>query len=68
MAANKIVGNIPLNEKLNLTVAEAAVYTGIGQVTLRNMMKEPDCKFALRLTPCKFLIRRRELEEYLQTK
>lgn len=45
MAANKRVGDIPLGEKMNLTVAEASVYTGIGQVTLRKWMKEPDCKF-----------------------
>ena len=35
MAANKTIGNIPLGEKMNLSIAEASVYTGIGQVTLR---------------------------------
>lgn len=68
MAANKSVGDIPLPEKLNLTVAEAAVYTGIGQVALRNLMKEPDCSFVLKITPRKSLIRRKELEEYLKAR
>ena len=31
MAANKTIGNIPLGEKMNLSIAEASVYTGIGQ-------------------------------------
>ena len=45
MPANKTIGDIPLGEKMNLTVAEASVYTNIGQVTLRRWMKEPDCPF-----------------------
>ena len=38
MAANKTIGNIPLGEKMNLSIAEASVYTGIGQVTLRKWL------------------------------
>lgn len=68
MSANKAVKKIPLNEKLNLTVQEAAAYTGIGQMKLRNMMKEPDCPFFLKVSDHRFLVRRKELEEYLQSK
>lgn len=68
MAANKRIGNIPLGEKMNLTVEEAAVYTGIGQQILRSWMKEPDCKFVLRLSPQKSLLRRKELEDFIRSK
>lgn len=68
MAANKALDNIPLNEKLNLTVQEAAAYTGIGQIKLRSMMKEPDCPFLLKVSSHRFLVRRKELEEYLKSK
>ena len=68
MAANKALENIPLNEKLNLTVQEAAAYTGIGQIKLRSMMKEQDCPFLLIVSSHRFLVRRKELEEYLKSK
>ena len=68
MAANKVTGNIPLGEKLNLTVAEAAVYTGLGQVRIRKLLKEPDCPFLLKLGSHRILVRRKELEDYLKSK
>lgn len=68
MVANKSLERIPLNEKLNLTVPEAAAYTGIGQIKIRNMMKEPDCPFLLKVSSHRFLVRRKELEEYLKSK
>lgn len=68
MAANKRIGDIPLGEKMNLTVAEASVYTGIGQVTLRKWMREPGCKFVFWVGPQKSLIRRQELEDYIRSK
>lgn len=68
MAANKRRDEIPLNEKLNLTVPEAAAYTGIGQIKIRSMMKEPNCPFLLKVSSHRFLVRRKELEEYLKSK
>lgn len=68
MAANKRIGDIPLSDKMNLTVAEASVYTGIGQVTLRKWMKDPECNFVFWVGPRKSLIRRKELEEYIRSK
>lgn len=53
-----MIGDCPLGEKMNLSVAEASVYTGIRQVTLRKWMKEPDCKFVLWVGQNKMLIRR----------
>lgn len=68
MAANKTIGNIPLGEKMNLSIAEASVYTGIGQVTLRKWLREPDCPFLIWVGPKKMLIRRQELEDYIRSK
>lgn len=68
MPANKRIGDIPLGEKLNLTVEEAATYTGIGQIKIRKMMKEPGCPFFLKVSDHRFLVRRKELEEYLKTR
>lgn len=68
MAANKRRDEISLNEKLNLTVPEAAAYTGIGQIKIRSMMKEPNCPFLLKVSSHRFLVRRKELEEYLKSK
>ena len=68
MAANKVIGDIPLGEKLNLTVAEAAVYTGLGQIRIRNLLKEPDCPFLLKISDHRILVRRKELEDYLKSK
>ena len=65
MPANKTIGDIPLGEKMNLTVAEASVYTNIGQVTLRNKCKEPDCNFVFWIGPQKSLIRRQEFERII---
>ena len=36
---------MPLYEKLNLTVAEAAVYSGIGQNTIREWLKKMIVRF-----------------------
>lgn len=68
MAANKRIGDIPLNEKLNLTIEEAAVYTGVGQRLLRKWMKDPSCPFCIWIGPKKMLVRRKELEEFLASK
>lgn len=64
MANSKIVGRVPLNEKLNLTVAEAAVYSGIGQNTIREWLKKEDCPFLLWVNDKKLVIRRKEFEVF----
>lgn len=38
---------IPIWEKSNLTLEEAAAYFGIGVNTLKNMTASEDCKFVL---------------------
>lgn len=54
---------IPLWEKSNLTLEEAAAYSGIGINKLRNMTDEDRCDFVL-WNGSKRLIKRRKLDEY----
>ncbi len=55
---------IPLWEKSNLTLAEAAEYSGVGINTLRRISNEEDCEFVLWVGG-KRLLKRRKLDEYL---
>lgn len=54
---------VPVWHKMNLTVEEAARYSGIGENKLREMIKWPDCDFVIR-NGAKTLIKRKKLEEY----
>lgn len=56
--------NIPINDKLLLTVDEAALYTNIGQNRLSELLRKPMCPFVLYVGRKK-LIKRKELEKYL---
>ena len=53
----------PLWEKSNLTIEEAALYSGIGQTKLRELTDHKDCPFVL-WNGTKRLIKRRRLDEY----
>ena len=54
---------VQLWEKSNLTLEEAAAYSGIGINKLRNMTDEDRCDFVL-WNGSKRLIKRRKLDEY----
>lgn len=56
---------IPFWEKSNLTVEEAAAYSGIGMNKLRSMTDEDSCPFVL-WVGTKRLIKRRRLDEYIE--
>ncbi len=56
---------VPIWEKSNLTVEEAAAYSGIGINKLRELSNEPDCNFVL-WNGTKRLIKRKLLDEYLE--
>lgn len=56
---------IPIWEKANLTIEEAAAYFGIGQNRLRAMTEDENCKFVL-YVGTKRLIKRRLFEQYLE--
>ena len=56
---------VPILEKSNLTLEEAAVYSGIGINKLRKMTDREDCTFVLWIGT-KRLIKRRKLDEYVE--
>ena len=55
---------IPVWEKVTLTVKEAAAYSGIGMAKLRELTDNDDCEFVL-WNGTKRLIKRKRLDEYL---
>ena len=55
---------VPIWEKSNLTLEEAAAYSGIGINKLREMSDSKDCTFVL-WNGTKRLLKRRRLDEHL---
>ena len=55
---------IPIWEKSNLTLEEAATYSGIGINKLRKLTESEQCSFVL-WNGTKRLIKRRKLDEYM---
>jgi excisionase family DNA binding protein len=64
---NKIVNcnEVPIWEKSNLTIEEAAKYSGIGKNKLRELSDAKGCPFVLWIGN-KRLIKRRKLDEFLE--
>ena len=56
--------DIPIWEKINLTVDEAVRYSNIGENTLRRLLDEPNCSFVLFIRNRR-LIKRKEFERWL---
>ena len=56
---------VPLWEKSNLTLEEAASYFGIGINKLREMSNDAGCQFVLWIGT-KRLIKRKKLDEYTE--
>ena len=54
----------PIWEKSNLTLEEAAAYSGIGINKLRKLTDDEDCEFVLWIGT-KRLIKRKRLDEYI---
>lgn len=55
---------VPLWEKSNLTLEEAADYSGIGQAKLRELTNDENCPFVL-WNGSKRLLKRRKLDEFI---
>lgn len=55
---------IPLWEKANLTIEEAAEYSNIGQNRISEMLRMPRCPFVLYVGKKK-LVKRKEFEKFL---
>lgn len=56
--------NLPISQKMNLTVQEAAEYSNIGINKLRSITEKEDCPFVL-WVGSKRLIKRQKFEEYV---
>lgn len=56
--------DVPIWEKSNLTLEEAAAYSGIGINKLRKLSESEQCSFVL-WNGTKRLIKRRKLDEYM---
>ncbi|MBD8932169.1 MAG: helix-turn-helix domain-containing protein [Ruminococcus sp.] len=56
---------IPLWEKANLTIEEAAEYSNIGQNKISALLKMPRCPFVLYIGKKK-LVKRKEFERYIE--
>jgi excisionase family DNA binding protein len=56
---------VPIWEKSNLTLEEAAVYSGIGINKLRAITDREDCEFVLWIGS-KRLLKRKKLDEYME--
>ncbi len=60
------MNDIPIWRKANLTIEEAAIYSGIGQNKLRELTDADDCPFVLWIGS-KRLIKRKMLDKYMAT-
>lgn len=56
--------NVPIWNKLNLTIKEAAAYSNIGINRIEELLKQPKCNFVL-FVGNKKLVKRREFEQYI---
>ena len=56
---------IPIWEKSNLTLEEAAAYSGIGINKMRQLTDDDNCEFVLCIGT-KRLIKRRKFDEYIE--
>ena len=56
---------VPIWEKMNLTVEEASIYSGIGVNTIREMTNDPDCDFVLWVGTHR-LLKRKKFEQYIE--
>ena len=62
---NVVTSGVPIWEKINLTVKEAAEYSNIGINKIDNMLNNPMCTFVLHVGK-KRLVKRKEFEKYLE--
>lgn len=63
--ARNFMKEVPIWEKSNLTLEEAAAYSGIGINKLRQMTDDENCEFVLWIGN-KRLIKRRKLDGYIE--
>lgn len=65
MRSTEKIKEVPIWEKLNLTVEEAAAYSGIGVNRIRELSNDDQCSFVLWVGN-KRLIKRKKFVEYVE--
>lgn len=58
---------VPIENKLALTIPEAAEYSNIGQNKISKLLNTPNCPFVL-FVGTKKLVKRREFETFISNK
>jgi len=58
---------VPIENKLALTIPEAAEYSNIGQNKISKLLNTPNCPFVL-FVGTKKLVKRREFETFVSNK
>ena len=58
------IEKVPINNKLTLTIKEAAEYSNIGINKIDSLLRTPNCPFVL-YVGTKKLVKRKEFEEFL---
>lgn len=55
---------IPIPQKVTLTIPEAAAYTNIGMTKIYSLLRQPNCPFVL-YVGTKKLVKRKEFEDFI---
>lgn len=61
------MNEVPVWNKVLLTVEEASEYTNIGVNRMRDLLYAPDCPFALYISSSRALVKRKALEDYIES-
>ncbi len=59
------IEQVPIPQKLTLTIREAAEYSNIGINKIDSMLRTPNCPFVL-YVGAKKLVKRQEFEEFIR--
>ena len=62
---NRQVTSLPIDRKMLLSIREAAEYSNIGINKIDELLKQPNCPFAL-YVGTKKLVKRRAFEEFIE--
>lgn len=57
--------SVPIKDKLNLTIEEAAAYSGISETTLRGRIAEKNNYDFILMNGTKIMIKRKKFEQFL---
>ena len=63
---NSKIPEVPIWEKVTISVEEAAAYSNIGITKIYEMINSPLCPFVLHVSVRKRLIKRKAFEKYLE--